>query len=132
MIQKVRSRSFITVAPLEPGNPRSSATHRLPLERPNSRSSGGCTLPEVFRRQVPARAANSTPYPPTPRSSFTLYIPLYRPNPLSSVQHNTVHTAFVYSPLELTSQNLGNQTGFLSSTNLLQIFPTQPKTENKD
>ncbi|GMP49543.1 hypothetical protein CsSME_00016488 [Camellia sinensis var. sinensis] len=33
MIQKVGSRIFITVAPLERGNPRSSATHSLPLER---------------------------------------------------------------------------------------------------
>ncbi|CAL5387007.1 unnamed protein product [Camellia sinensis] len=38
MIQKVGSQIFITVAPLERGNPRSSATRRLLLERSNSHS----------------------------------------------------------------------------------------------
>ena len=131
MIKKVGSRIFIPVAPLERGSPRSSSTHRLPLERPTSRSSGECTLPEVFADRSPLAR-------PTPCSSVTHDFPLERPIPRSSGQHYTgkywmgVFPARASKPLlERTGQNLGNQTWFLSSTNLLQIFPTQPKTQNK-
>ena len=51
--------------------------------------------------------------------------------PLERTDNNEGPTRASKSSLECEGQNLGNYTWFLSSTNLLQNFPTQPKTQNK-
>mgnify|MGYP003702496553 CR=1 FL=1 len=80
MNKKVGSRLYIKVAPLERRTPRSSVTHRSPLEHPIPRSSGGCTLPELLQTRCPLERQ-------TPRSSVRHILPLEQPTPRSSVYH---------------------------------------------
>ena len=97
MIKKVISRTDIKTGPLERTTPRSSVRHRFTLERPNSRSSAGCTLPEF-----------STDDQNAERRKFTLE----RPNCCSSGEATTKARSSVKSPLERRDQSLGRNSKF--------------------
>ena len=97
MTKKVVSRTDIKAGPLERTTPRSSVRHRFTLERPNIRSSAGCTLPEFSADDQNAE-----------RRKFTLE----RPNCRSSGKAATKARSSVKPPLERIDQNLGNISKF--------------------
>ena len=131
MILKVKTRSFKPDSPLERGNFRSSVTHRLPLERPNRRSSAEYTLPALLQNQVSARASNSPLERNTQTPARASKLPLERTTLQRKYWKGDFPARVPKAPLERTDQNLGNNTWFLSSTNLFHTCPTQPRTQKQ-
>ena len=149
MIQKVISQTDIIDSPLARGNPRSSIWHRLTLERGKSHSSVDRTLPEVLQtrssleRQT-TRLSGRTKSKVHARASK---LPLERTKTyrgryweigiharaskrqLEWRSNNEGPARASKSPLEREGQILGINSRFLSSTNLFQTYPTQPKTQ---